>query len=414
MTKTLATTSDATAPRSVAADPVGNDPGLRILLVLSVLMGFGALSTDLYLPALPTMAASLGAAPGTMEFTIAGYLVGFSLGQLLWGPIGDRYGRRVPVALGVLLFTIGSAGCGLSGTPGALIGWRVVQALGACAGVVLARAMVRDLYDRDRAAQMLSTLLTVMAIAPLLGPLLGGLIVVHGSWRMIFAVLVGIGIVTFLAVLSVPETLPAARRNGEPLGRALLGYGRFLRDRRMLGYAGAGGLFYVGIFAYISGTPHAYIEVYGVPTQIYGFLFAAAIAGIMGTNLLNARLVRRLGSDRMLRIGAAGAALSGLVSAVAAGTGWGGLAGLAVPLFAYCAMSGLIVANSVAGALARFPERAGAASALVGALHYGVGIAGSVLVGLFADGTIWPLGWVVASGGMGCLGLTLMLVPQGR
>ena len=140
--------------------------GWRVLAILSLLMGFGPLATDLYLPALPTMGRALGADAGTMELTVSGYLIGFSLGQLLWGPIGDRYGRRAPIAVGILLFVIGSAGCALATGPWEMIGWRVIQAAGSCAGVVLARAMVRDLYAGDRAAQMLSTLITVMAIAP--------------------------------------------------------------------------------------------------------------------------------------------------------------------------------------------------------------------------------------------------------
>lgn len=159
--------------------------GWRVLGILSALMGFPSISTDLYLPAMPSMGAALGASPGAMAWTVSGYLIGFSLGQLVWGPIGDRYGRRVPVALGLVLFVLGSAGCAMAGSVGALIGWRVLQALGACASVVLARAMVRDLYHGDRAAQMMSTLMTVMAIAPLFGPLLGGEIMALSGWREI-------------------------------------------------------------------------------------------------------------------------------------------------------------------------------------------------------------------------------------
>lgn len=145
-----------------------------IMAVLATLMALGSISTDLYLPAMPRMAAELGARGGELELTISGYLVGFSLGQLLWGAVSDRVGRRVPVAIGIVLFIIGSAGCAMSETASQVIAWRIVQAVGACAGVVLSRAMVRDLFDRDRAAQMMSTLIVIMALAPLVGPLLGG------------------------------------------------------------------------------------------------------------------------------------------------------------------------------------------------------------------------------------------------
>ncbi len=383
----------------------------RVLAILSALMGFASISTDLYLPAMPVMGQALGAGTGTMEWTVSGYLIGFSLGQLLWGPIGDRLGRRLPVAVGLVLFVLGSAGCALAGHAGVMIGWRVVQAVGACASVVLARAMVRDLYEGHSAARMMSTLLTVMAIAPLLGPIVGGQILVLAGWRAIFWTLVGIGLLTLAAVWTLPETLPAARRNRETLGRALLGYGMLLGHRRLLGYAGAGGCFYGGIFAYIAGTPFAFITYHHVPPQLYGLLFGLGIIGIMAANSVNARLVMRFGADRLLKVGSGTAAIAGALAAVAALTGWGGLWGLVAPLFLFLTASGFIIANSIAGALAGFPERAGAVSALVGAMQYGSGIIGSALVGAFADGTPWPMGWVIALAGIGSLSCAVLLVP---
>ena len=410
------TTPDSSA-RTAQQSSIGTtDHGhsLRVMAILSVLMGFGSISTDIYLPALPTMGQALGSSSGTMELTISGYLVGFSLGQLLWGPIGDRYGRRLPVAAGILLFVIGSAGCALSDTASQMIGWRVVQAVGACAGVVLARAMVRDMYERDRAAQMLSTLIVIMAIAPLIGPLVGGQVLAVASWHVIFWLLVGVGLLTLAALFTLPETLAPAQRSREPLLRAVAEYGHLLRQRAILGYAGVGAFFYLGVYAYIAGTPFAYISYYHVPAQLYGLLFGSVIAGIMAVNMINTRLVTKLGSDRLLRLGTIGAAIFGLAVAVAAGTGWGGLAALATTLFLFSAMSGLIVANSIAGALARFPERAGTASALVGAIHYGAGIVGSALVGAFADGTPWPIGWVVGIAGIGCFGCARLFLPAAR
>src|SRR3954467_10071017 len=275
----------------------------RVLAILSALMGFASISTDLYLPAMPAMGRALGADAGTVELTVSGYLIGFSLGQLLWGPIGDRHGRRLPVAIGLVLFVIGSAGCALAGSAWALIGWRLVQAAGACAGVVLARAMVRDLFEGYRAAQMLSTLMTVMAIAPLLGPVLGGQILAFAGWRAIFWTLVGVGLATLAALFTLPETLPVERRSRASLGRALVRYGELIRNRRLLGYAGAGGFFYGGMFAYIAGTPFAYITFHHVSPRLYGLLFAVGVIGIMVTNVTNSRLVTRLGSDRLLLVG---------------------------------------------------------------------------------------------------------------
>ncbi|NTG90642.1 multidrug effflux MFS transporter [Agrobacterium rhizogenes] len=395
----------------VAITQVAEGHPWRILATLSALLGFASISTDFYLPAMPTMALSLGASAGAMGWTISAYLAGFSLGQLLWGPIGDRYGRRLPVAIGLVLFIIGSAGCGLSTTAVMMICCRVVQAAGACAGVVLARAMIRDLYEGDRAAQMLSALMTVMAVAPLLGPVIGGQILVVAGWRAIFATLVAVGVLTLIALLRLPETLPAHRRNREPLGQAFKQYGHLIRGRRLIGYAGAGGFFFAGTFAYIAGSPFVYIVYHHVPARFYGLLFGLGIVGIMVTSSVNSRLVTRFGTRRMLIAGSSAAALAGILLSVNARTDWAGLWGLVVPMFLFVSATGFIVANAVAGALADFPNRAGAVSALVGAIQYGGGILGSALVGFVADGTPWPMGWVVGISGLGCVACA-MFIPE--
>lgn len=386
----------------------------RALVTLSLLMGFASISTDLYLPAMPVMAEELGAGTGMIELTVSGYLIGFSLAQLIWGPMSDRFGRRIPIGIGLVLFIIGSGGCAMAESSISLIGWRLIQAIGACASVALSRAMVRDLFEGDRAARTMSTLITVMAVAPLLGPIVGGQIEAVAGWRAIFWTLVVIGVVTFAALLAIPETLPPERRNGEALGLAFGRYVDLLRNRRLLGYIGVGGFFYGGMFAYIAGTPFAYIDYYGVPSQFYGLLFGAGIIGIMMTNTANARLVRRFGINRMLLGGAAAASCWGLLTAVTARTDWLRLWGIAVPLFLFVSMTGFIVANAIAGALQDFPHRAGSVSALVGATQYGSGVIGSALVGLLSDGTPWSLGLVVALAGMGSLISAVAVVKTHR
>jgi DHA1 family bicyclomycin/chloramphenicol resistance-like MFS transporter len=401
-----------TTHRQAIANPIAARTGsVRFLVILSALMAFASISTDIYLPAMPTLGRAFHSDP---QITLSGFLVGFSLGQLLWGPIGDRYGRRIPIAIGVVLFVIGSAGCALSATVWQMTGWRVVEAVGACAGPVLARAMVRDLYARDRSAQMLSTLMLVMGVAPLVGPIVGGQIIAYWSWQAIFWVLVGMGLLALVGLLALPETLPQSRRSSQRVGEALVAYVLLASNPRLLGYAVAGGAYYGGLYAYLAGTPFAYITYYHVPAQAYGLLFGVNIAGMMSTNLINSRLVMRLGTDRLFRIGTGIAALSGLALAADARTGFGGLAGLAVPLFCYVSMLGFIVANSVAGALAAFPHKAGAASALVGAMHYGTGVLTAALVGWCADGTPWTMGWIVALGGVGAFVVAMLFVRTAR
>ncbi|MBS1154740.1 MAG: Bcr/CflA family drug resistance efflux transporter [Proteobacteria bacterium] len=376
---------------------------LRILIILSALMSFSSISTDMYLPALPTLVQDFHADIGRVELTISTFLIGFSLGQLFWGPLSDRLGRRMPIAAGLVVFILGSVGCAMSSTITEMLVWRIFQALGACSGPGLARAMARDLYARERAAQMLSTLILMMAIAPLLGPLLGGEILAVWSWHGIFWVLALLGLLALAALTLLPETLPASRRSQSSLQQTLKDYLALVRDRRLLVYAVSGGFYYGGCYAFIAGTPFAYVDYYHVSTQIFGLLFGINIVGLMALNFVNTRLVGKLGAERIFRFGCWIAAISGIALAIDAWFGWGGVAGLAIPIFCFMAVSGFIVANSVASVLAAFPKQAGAASSLVGAMHYGSGILSAALLGWFADGTPWPMGAIVAIAGIGCL-----------
>lgn len=381
------------------------------LVVLAVLLGFASISTDLFLPALPTMQAQLEAKEGALHFVISAYLLGFAFGQLGWGPISDRYGRRGPIAVGVLVFVLGSAGCALSTSASEIIGWRVVQALGASAGVALARAMIRDLYDRDEAARTLSTLMTVMAVAPLLGPLVGAQILEIASWQAIFWTLVGIGLATCVAVMTLPESLPTEKREHGSVLTAISGYGEILTNPRLLAYAAVIGFFYVAIFASVAGTPFVLIEYFGATPRTYSLIFSAGIIGLMGANAFNARLVSRIGSNQMLRLGALGAAVFGLALLVTSLADIGGVVAFVVLQFLFTAMNGLILANGVAGALASVQTKAGSASAVVGAIQYGSGMIGSAAVGLLANGTPTPMVFVMAVGGIGA---SLMALWMGR
>lgn len=219
---------------------------------------------------------------------------------------------------------------------------------------------------------------------------------------------------TFAALWTIPETLPETHRNREPLGRAVNRYGALLKNRQILGYAGVGGFLYAGMFAYIAGTPFAYINYYHVPEERYGLLFGLVVVGIMAANMLNSRLVVRHGYEKILFWGALVAALAAGTTALTARTGWGGLWGLAVPISVFVSTTGFIVANSITGALAHFPKQAGAVSALVGAIHYGSGIIGSALVGTLSDKTPWPMGLVIGITGVGCLLSTTLISKQTR
>ncbi len=404
-------TQAASAPSQApgTSEPAVTSHGWRVLGILSALMGFASISTDLYLPAMPAMAHALHADVGTTEWTVTSYLIGFSLGQLVWGPVGDRHGRRIPVLLGIALFALGSAGCALGTTIWAVIAARILQAIGASAGVVLGRAMVRDLYQGTRAASMMSTLMTIMAVAPLIGPFVGGQVLLVAGWRAIFWLLVAVGLVTTYAITTLPETLPVSRRHDVPLIRALTGYATLLKNRSILAYIGMGAFFYAGMFAYVAGSPFAYITYHHLPPQYYGLLFGLGVIGIMASNMANARFVHRFGTDRMLMAGCLLAALSAACIAFAATTDAFGLIGLVVTLFFYISATGLIVANSIAGAMELAPERSGAVSALTGGLQYGSGIFSSLLVGILADGTPRPMGFIILATSLGSLACAFVL-----
>lgn len=396
-----------TSPSSTV-DAAAPQYALRLMLILSALMSFASISTDMYLPALPTISRMMHANPANIQLTFSAFLIGFSAGQLIWGPIGDRRGRRLPIAIGLVLFTIGSAGCAMSTTVWQMMGWRVVQALGACVGPVLARAMVRDLYARDDAARVLSTLILIMGVAPLLGPLLGGQILAWWSWQGIFWTLALVGLLTILSLRAMPETLPPGRRSTDPMRNVLRDYLSLVRDPRLIGYALSGGFFYAGAYTFIVGTPFAYIDYYHVSPQAYGLLFGVNIVGMMAANFVNARLLKTIGSEQLFHLGTWILAGSGVMLALDARFGWGGLAGLALPIFLYLSMNGLIVANSVAGALSGFPHKAGSASSVVGAMHYGSGILSAAMVGWFSDGTPWTMAWIMGAAGIGSLATSML------
>ncbi|HYH19910.1 MAG TPA: Bcr/CflA family multidrug efflux MFS transporter [Azospirillum sp.] len=368
-------------------------------VVLSTMMAFGPLSIDMYLPALPEIGRDLAASPASVQMSLSGFFLGFGIGQLVWGPLGDRVGRRGPIAAGIALFVLGSVGCALTGDATHLAMWRFVQAFGSCAAPVLARAMVRDLYPQDQAARMLSLMMLIMSVAPMAAPLVGGQVLAHFGWRAIFYGLAGFGVLAMVALFTVPESLPVSRRSGASIPSMAFGYVRLLGNRRYLAYSLSGAFFFGGMFAYIAGTPFVYIEYFGVAPELYGLLFGLNVVGMMIFNIVNRRLVQTMGSDRVLRAGAVAGAVFGIVLAVVGVTGALGLVGIVVPLFAYLSMTGLIAANAMAGAMSVNPAMAGAASGLAGTLQFGVGALTAAVIGWLADGTPAPM--VLVIGGMG-------------
>ncbi|MBC2619324.1 MULTISPECIES: multidrug effflux MFS transporter [Citrobacter] len=377
------------------ASPVAtaSHTGLTFILILSGLMAFTSLSTDIYLPAMPTMATDLH---GNVELTITGFLVGFTIAQLIWGPISDHLGRRKPLFIGMVLFIIGSAGCAMSTSITQIVFWRVFQALGACTGPMLARAMIRDLFARTRAAQMLSTLVLIMAIAPIAGPLIGGQIIRLSTWHAVFWLLVLIGALMCVSLCWLPETLPEAKRVKASLTGAFRNYRSLLSNGRFMRYTLSLTFYYVGAYAFITGSPFVYISYYHVDPQHYGWLFALNIVGVMAMSVVNRRLVQRHPLEQLLKYATMLAALAAVALALLVKLESGGIVAIIITIFLLFSMNGIIAATSTAAALDAVPNIAGSASALIGALQYGSGIISSLLLAAFSDGTPWTMAWIIA------------------
>ena len=393
-----------TPSQALSPPAAGKTTGLSLVLILSALMAITSLSTDIYLPAMPVMATDL---QGDAELTITGFLIGFCIAQLVWGPVSDHFGRRLPLFIGMVLFIAGSVGCALSTDIVQIVFWRVFQALGACTGPMLARAMIRDLFSRTRAAQMLSTLMIIMAVAPIAGPLIGGQMIKVTSWHTIFWLLAIIGVLMLGSLFWLEETLPAEKRVKASLSGAFANYAILLKNVSFMRFTLCLTFYYVAAYAFITGSPFVYIRYFGVDPQHYGWLFAVNIIGLMAVSVVNRRLVHRYPLESLLRFAVFAATLAAVILAAATGFGFGGIGLIVVAVFVFFSMNGIIAATSTACALDAVPNVAGSASALMGSLQYGSGIISSLLLALLSDGTPWTMGWIMAVFTLASAGMAL-------
>lgn len=387
-------------------------PGTFALTVLlAALSAIGPLTTDMYLPSLPDIARLLGASTAQAQLTISSYLIGFAVGQIFYGPLADRHGRK-PVLMGAMaLYCAASLACALSTSIEMLIAARALQALGGSGGIVLARAIVRDLYSGARAGRELSLIGAVMALAPVLAPLVGGVLQTGFGWRSVFFTLVGGGLLGAAIVWPLmPETL--ALRAAEPVSPATMfrSYRVVARNGAYLAYLGLASTSFAGLFAWISGSSFVLQYLYGQSPIQFGVAFAIGSVGYMVGTTLAARLVMRHGVDSTLGVGAAAMAAGGLAMLLAVAFGLTSGASLVLPMVLYLAGLGMVLPQSIAGAMTPFPERAGAASALLGFVQQSLAALCGAAVGALLGTSAWPLAGAVA--GMGCATLGLWILTR--
>ncbi|MGV8920845.1 MAG: multidrug effflux MFS transporter [Pseudomonas sp.] len=381
---------------------------LKTILILGALSAFGPLAIDFYLPGFPAIALAFGTDEKHVQLTLAAYFFGLSIGQLGYGPVADRFGRRVPLLAGIGLFTLASLACSYAPSLDWLIAARFVQALGGCAGMVLSRAIVSDKCNPVESAKVFSQLMLVMGLAPILAPMLGGLMVNLYGWQSIFLVLTAFSALSWLAVArGLPESMPAEHPR-HPLAGAIKRYGSLLRDRIFLGHALTGGIAIAGMFAYIAGSPFVFIKLYGVPAEHYGWLFGSNAAGFILVAQVNARILHKYGPARLLAraiwvyLGAALVLLG--ISSLHTQALWP----LLIPLFICIASLGCIIPNASACAMSGQGKRAGSASAMLGCVQFSVAAGAAALVGVLHDGSAMPMAMVISLCGICAVGAALV------
>ncbi|MET9821420.1 multidrug effflux MFS transporter [Streptomyces sp. NPDC006349] len=399
--------------------PAARRISLLVTLILGSLTATPPLAMDMYLPSLPEVTRSLGAPAATVQLTLTACLAGMALGQIVVGPMSDKWGRRRPLLAGLAVYVVATALCAVAPTVEVLVAFRLLQGLAGAAGIVIARAVVRDLYDGVAMARFFSTLMLISGVAPIVAPLIGGQILRFTDWRGVFVVLVVVGLALGAVVWAkLPETLPVEERHAGGVGDTLRAMRGLLADRAFTGYMLAGGFAFASLFAYVAASPFVMQEIYGASAQTFSLLFGLNSIGLVVVGQINGKvLVGRVRLDRVLGLG--------LVVVIAAATvlllmslgvfGEVGLGPVAAVLFVLMSAMGISLPNTQALALMRVKKSAGSASALLGTSSFLIGAVASPLVGIAGEDTAVPMALVQLVAAVLALGfLVTMCRGQGN
>lgn len=386
---------------------------LRYAVVLGLLSAIGPFAIDMYLPALPAISQDLGASTSAVQMSLMAFFISVGLGQLIYGPVADMFGRKLPLYFGLVVFALASIGCALAPTVEMLIAFRFLQGLGACAGMVVPRAIVRDLHTGNEAARLMSMLMLVFSISPILAPLAGSAVTAVASWRAVFWIVMVAAILGMvLLALALDETRPAKDRVESGVGSALAGYWLLLRDRHFLGLVFIGAFGMASFFAYLANSSFVLIEHYGLTPTQYSLAFSVNAVSFFGFSQLNGKLGAMFGLAKVMRVAVTGFATAVVILFLLVLSGFDGLPVLIGMLFVGNGFLGLVIPTSAVLALDEHGEIAGTASALMGTLQMVTGAVVMAVVGLFLDGTALPM--IIGIAACGVIAFTLAQVTLGR
>jgi len=373
---------------------------LLMAVLLTALVSIAPLSTDMYLPALPAIGRYFQVDSAQVQLTLSVYLIGFAGGQLILGPLSDRFGRRPILIMGLVLFVIASIACLLASSIATLMVARLFQAVGACAGTAISRAMVRDIHGRDNSARLLAHMGTAMATAPLVAPLIGGQLTASYGWQSSFVLLACIGVLLLgLSVFSLPESHTRPDPLALSVRRMGLNYTMLTKHPEFRDFTLANAFGFAGLFAFISGSSFVLIERFGMEPQTFGLAFGVVVLGFMVGTQVSVRLLRRMPLERVVGLGGRIGLIAGIAGLLTVLIAPPSLLTVIVPMFCYNIGVGFVMPNTMAGAIGPFPHMAGAASALMGFTQMIIAALSGALVGYLFDGTAVPMMAVIAASG---------------
>ena len=377
-----------------------------LILILGMLTAIGPFSIDMYLPAFPDIAKNLHTTVAQVTLSLSSFFIGISVGQLLYGPLLERFGRKKPLYIGLCIYLLASIGCALAASVNALIVLRLLQALGGCVGMVAARAMVRDLFEVKENAKIFSTLMLVVAVSPIIAPTLGGYITAVLGWRFVFVMLIVVDLIILAGIyFLLPESKKPDPNFSLRPGPIVKSFAGVITHPQFYTYALTAAISAAGLYAYIAGSPHVFMEIFHVSEKQYGWIFALIAMGLIGASQLNSVLLKNYTSEQLIKVALTAQSIIGISMAVITFFGWNDVFITIFLIFIFLCTQGFVFPNSSALSMASFGHNAGSASALMGAIQMSIGAGTSALVSVFQNHTALPMTAVMA-----CCAVTALTV----